>query len=182
MDATEPLEKQDLQLADLVASEGRALVLALNKWDLVAEPQARLKELEADLGETLAQLRGIPMVPISSKTGYGLDRLAETVLSIHATWNKRIATASLNRWLLATQQRHPPPAVCGRRIKLKYLTQSKTRPPTFFLSCSRPEALPDSYKRFLVNGLREDFGLAGVPIRLMLRRDENPFEGRKKKT
>ena len=182
MDATEPLEKQDLQLADLVASEGRALVLALNKWDLVAEPQARLKELEADLGETLAQLRGIPMVPISSKTGYGLDRLAETVLSIHATWNKRIATASLNRWLLATQQRHPPPAVSGRRIKLKYLTQSKTRPPTFFLSCSRPEALPDSYKRFLVNGLREDFGLAGVPIRLMLRRDENPFEGRKKKS
>ena len=180
MDATEPLEKQDLQLADLVASEGRALVLALNKWDLVAEPQARLAELRADLKETLAQLRGLPMVPISGLTGAGLDRLMETVLAVHETWNRRVATAALNRWLLATTQSHPPPAVSGRRIKLKYLTQSKTRPPTFFLSCSRPEALPESYRRYLVNGLREDFKLAGVPIRLMLRRDSNPFEGRKR--
>ena len=128
-------------------AKGRALVLALNKWDLVAEPQARLKELEADLGETLAQLRGVPMVPISSKTGYGLDRLMrERCLSIHATWNKRIATAALNRWLLATRSAIRRPPSRGRRIKLKYLTQSKTRPPTFFLSCSRPEALPDSYR------------------------------------
>jgi GTP-binding protein len=182
MDATEPLEKQDLQLADLVADEGRALVLALNKWDLVADPQARLRELQADLEETLSQVRGVAMVPISGLTGHGLDRLMETVLQVHATWNKRVPTAALNRWLAATTQHHPPPAVSGRRIKLKYLTQSKTRPPTFFLSCSRPEALPDAYKRYLVNGLREDFGLAGVPIRLMLRRDENPYEGRKRKT
>jgi GTP-binding protein len=104
----------------------------------------------------------------------------ETVLSIYETWNKRVATGALNRWLAAVVERHPPPAVSGRRIKLKYLTQSKTRPPTFFLSCSRPEALPDAYRRYLVNGLREDFGLAGVPIRLMLRRDENPYEGRRR--
>jgi len=182
MDATEPMEKQDLQLADLVANEGRAVVLALNKWDLVAEPQEKLKDLQADLAETLAQLRGVPMVPVSGLTGYGLERLMETVLAVHATWNKRVSTAALNRWLMSVSQRHPPPAVSGRRIKLKYLTQSKTRPPTFFLSCSRPEALPDAYKRYLVNGLREDFELAGVPIRLMLRRDTNPYEGRRKKT
>jgi GTP-binding protein len=181
MDATAPLEKQDLQLADLVANEGRALVLALNKWDLVADPQARLKEIHADLDETLAQVRGVPMVPISAKSGRGLDGLMEAVASIHTTWNARVPTAALNRWLQATTERHPPPAVSGRRIKLKYLTQSKTRPPTFFLSCSRPEALPDAYRRYLINGLREDFSLAGVPIRLMLRRDENPYEGRKRK-
>jgi GTP-binding protein len=182
MDATEPLEKQDLQLADLVAQEGRALVLALNKWDLVPDPQEKIKELNADLAETLAQVRGISMVPISGLTGHGLDRLMETVLAVHKTWNKRVSTAALNRWLLATTERHPPPAVSGRRIKLKYLTQSKTRPPTFFLSCSRPEVLPDAYKRYLVNGLREDFDIAGVPIRLMLRRDVNPFEGRKRRS
>jgi GTP-binding protein len=181
MDATEPLEKQDLQIADLVANEGRALVLALDKWDLVADPQGKLKQLQADLEETLAQVRGVPMVPISGLTGYGLDRLMESVLAVHATWNKRIPTAALNRWLIATTQRHPPPAVSGRRLKLKYLTQSKTRPPTFYLSASRPDALPEAYRRYLVNGLREDFGLAGVPIRLMLRRDENPYEGRKRK-
>ena len=182
MDAAEPLEKQDLQLADLVASEGRALVLALNKWDLVREPQAKLQELNADLEATLTQVRGVPMVPISAKTGHGLDRLMETVLEVHATWNKRVSTGALNRWLIATTERHPPPAVSGRRIKLKYLTQSKTRPPTFFLSCSRPEALPDAYRRYLVNGLREEFDLAGVPIRLMLRKDDNPFEGRRRKS
>jgi GTP-binding protein len=182
MDATAPLEKQDLQLANLVEAEGRALVLALNKWDLLPNPRARRKELNADLEETLAQLRGVPMVPISALTGHALDRLMQAVLAMHATWNKRIPTAALNRWLQAVVQRHPPPAVSGRRIKLKYLAQSKTRPPTFFLSCSRPEALPEAYRRYLVNGLRDDFGLAGVPIRLMLRRDANPYEGRKRKT
>jgi GTP-binding protein len=182
MDATEPFEKQDLQLADLVAQEGRALVLALNKWDLVEKPQARLKALKADLEETLTQVRGVPMVPVSALKGDGLDRLMETVLAIHKTWNARVPTAALNRWLAAMTARHPPPAVSGRRIKLKYLTQSKTRPPTFYLSCSRPEALPEAYRRYLVNGLREDFGLAGVPIRLMLRKDANPYERRKRKS
>ena len=179
MDATEPLEKQDLQLADLVAQEGRALVLALNKWDLIGDPQQTLKALKSDLDETLTQVRGVPMIPISAKSGRGLDELMRAVTAIYATWNKRVPTAALNRWLGVTIERHPPPAVSGRRIKLKYLTQSKTRPPTFFLSCSRPEALPDAYRRYLVNGLREDFDLAGVPIRLMLRRDANPYEGRR---
>jgi GTP-binding protein len=179
MDATAPLEKQDLQLADLVAEEGRALVLALNKWDLVSDKAHRLRELEADLGETLTQVRGVPMVPISAKTGDGLDRLMETVLAIHETWNARVPTAALNRWLEHKTAQHPPPAVSGRRIRLKYLTQSRTRPPTFYLSCSRPDALPDAYRRYLVNGLREDFALIGVPIRLMLRKERNPYERRK---
>ncbi len=181
MDATEPLEKQDLQLADLVADEGRALVLALNKWDLVSNLESKLRELRADLGETLTQVRGVPMIPISARTGEGVEQLLEAVLEVHATWNKRVSTAGLNRWLLAVTERHPPPAVSGRRIKLKYLTQSRTRPPTFYLSVSRPEALPDAYRRYLVNGLRETFGLAGVPIRLMLRSEENPYQGRKRK-
>ena len=106
----------------------------------------------------------------------------QAVLDVHATWNKRLPTAALNRWLEAMTERHPPPAVSGRRIKLKYLTQSRTRPPTFYLSCSRPEALPDAYRRYIVNGLREDFGLAGVPIRLMVRGGPNPFEGKKKRS
>ena len=181
MDAAQPLEKQDLQLADLVAEEGRALVLALNKWDLVTNPEEKLRELHADLQETLAQLRGVPMVPVSARTGSGLDRLMETVVDIDAVWNRRIPTAALNRWLTGMTERHPPPAISGRRLKLKYLTQSRTRPPTFYLSASRPEALPDSYRRYLVNSLREDFGLAGVPIRLMVRAEKNPYEGRRKK-
>ncbi len=181
MDATEPFEKQDLQLASLIADEGRALVLALNKWDRVSDKEERLRSLKLDLEETLTQVRGVPMVPISALSGDGLDRLMQAVLDVYATWNKRLPTAALNRWLLAATERHPPPAVSGRRIKLKYLAQSKTRPPTFYLSCSRPEALPEAYRRYVVNGLREDFGLAGVPIRLMVRSGANPFEGRKKR-
>jgi GTP-binding protein len=181
MDASAPFEKQDLQLADLVASEGRALVLALNKWDLVRDQEARRRTLQQDLDETLTQIRGVPLVPISALSGAGLDKLMAAVLDVHATWNKRLPTAALNRWLGAVIERHPPPAVSGRRIKLKYLAQSKTRPPTFYLSCSRPDALPEAYRRYLVNGLREDFDLAGVPIRLMVRAEKNPYEGRKRR-
>jgi GTP-binding protein len=181
MDASAPFEKQDLQLADLVAEEGRALVLALNKWDLVADKAQRLRELKADLDETLTQVRGVPLVPISALSGSGLESLMQAVFAVHATWNKRLPTAALNRWLGALTERHPPPAVSGRRIKLKYLAQSKTRPPTFYLSCSRPEALPEAYRRYIVNGLRTDFGLEGVPIRLMVRSAANPYEGRRRK-
>ncbi len=181
MDASEPFEKQDLQLASLVADEGRALVLALNKWDVVGDKDARLRSLRADLEETLTQIRGVPLVPISALSGSGIETLMQSVLEVHATWNKRVATAALNRWLGAMTERHPPPAVSGRRLKLKYLSQSKTRPPTFYLSCSRPEALPEAYRRYIVNGLREDFGLAGVPIRLMVRAEKNPYEGRRRK-
>lgn len=182
MDASEPFERQDLQLAALVAEEGRALVLALNKWDLVGDKERKLRELRADLEDTLTQVRGVPMVPISAKSGSGVDKLMQAVLDIHATWNKRVPTAALNRWLGAMTERHPPPAVSGRRLKLKYLSQSKTRPPTFYLSCSRPDALPDAYRRYVVNGLREDFGLPGVPIRLMVRAEKNPYEGRRKRS
>jgi GTP-binding protein len=181
MDAAEPLEKQDLQLADLVAEEGRALVLALNKWDLVGDRDKRLRELRSDLDETLAQVRGVPMVPISARSGDGVDKLMKAVFDVYETWNRRVPTSALNRWLDAMTERHPPPAVTGRRIKLKYLSQSKTRPPTFYLSCSRPDALPDAYRRYLVNALREDFDLPGVPIRLMLRAEKNPFERRGRK-
>ena len=181
MDAAEPFEKQDLQLAALVAEEGRALVLALNKWDLVADRDKRLRDLRADLEETLTQVRGVPMVPISARSGEGLEKLMKAVFDVYETWNKRVSTSALNRWLDAMIERHPPPAVTGRRIKLKYLSQSKTRPPTFYLSCSRPDALPDAYRRFIVNGIREDFGLAGVPIRLMVRAEKNPYEGRKRR-
>ncbi|WP_026379024.1 ribosome biogenesis GTPase Der [Afifella pfennigii] len=175
IDATMPFEKQDLQIADLVAKEGRALVLALNKWDQVRDPAAARRELEADLNQTLVQVRGVPLVPISALTGAGLDKLMNALASVYGIWNRRVSTAALNRWLDHLVSRHPPPAVSGRRLKLKYLTQSKTRPPTFFLSCSRPEALPEAYKRYLVNGLREDFGLSGVPIRLMTRTATNPY-------
>jgi len=175
IDATMPFEKQDLQIADLVAKEGRALVLALNKWDQVAEPDAVRRELEADLNETLVQVRGVPLVPISALTGSGLDRLMGALAKVYDIWNRRVPTASLNRWLDHLIARHPPPAVAGRRLKIKYLTQSKTRPPTFFLSCSRPEALPEAYKRYVVNGLRQDFDLSGVPIRLMTRTSKNPY-------
>ena len=181
MDATAPLEKQDLQIAELVAGEGRALVLGLNKWDLVDDRQARLAELHADLRETLQQIRGVPMIPLSGKTGDGVDKLMKAVQDIYSVWNKRIPTGALNRWLNDVSQRHPPPAVSGRRIRMKYLTQSKTRPPTFFLSCSRPDAVPDAYRRYLLNGLRETFDLGGVPIRLMLRSGDNPYAGRRRK-
>jgi GTP-binding protein len=182
MDASAPFEKQDLQLADLVAEEGRALVLALNKWDLVADRDKRLRELRSDLDETLTQVRGVPMVPISARSGEGVERLMKAVFQVYETWNKRIPTGALNRWLEAMSERHPPPAVSGRRIRLKYMSQSKTRPPTFYLSCSRPDAVPDAYRRYIVNGLREDFDLPGVPIRLMLRAEKNPYEARKKRS
>ena len=181
LDAETPFEKQDLQIADLVEQEGRALVLALDKWDLVEDRQKRLAELREELVRLLPQLRGLRMVPLSGLTGEGLDRLMEAVLAVHAVWNHRLPTAMLNRWLAEIIERHPPPAVAGRRIRLRYLTQSKARPPSFVAFCSRPEALPDAWQRYLVNALRDDFDLPGVPIRLMLRKGENPYENRKKR-
>ncbi len=181
LDVSAPLEKQDLQIADLVAEEGRALVLALNKWDLATGGDARLKEIRADLAETLQQVRGVALVPVSALTGQGLDRLMQTVMAAHDTWNRRLPTAGLNRWLAEMVARHPPPAASGRRIRLKYVSQTATRPPTFYLACSRPDALPDAYRRYLVNSLRETFDLQGVPIRLMLRKRQNPYASRGRK-
>ena len=157
------------------------MVVALDKWDLIDERQKTLAKVRDDAERLLPQIRGAPLVPVSGLTGEGIDRLMEAVLRAHEVWNRRLPTAKLNRWLGETIERHPPPAVAGRRIKLRYLTQSKARPPSFVAFCSRPEALPAAWTRYLVNALRDDFRLPGVPIRLMLRKGDNPFEGRKKK-
>lgn len=181
LDATMPFEKQDLQIAALIAREGRGCVIALNKWDLIEDPDAALKELRLEATRLLPQMRGVPVVPISGLAGNGIDQLMKAVFEVYKTWNARISTARLNRWLDGILNHHPPPAVSGRRIKLRYVTQSKTRPPTFFVSCSRPEALPAAYERYLINALRDDFNLMGIPLRLMLRTTENPYAGRAKR-
>jgi GTP-binding protein len=181
IDVLQPFDKQDLQIADLVEQEGRAIVIALDKWDLVTDRQATLADLRGRVGRLLAQLAGAPLVPVSGLTGEGVEQLLSAVVAARATWSKRVPTARLNRWLADILERHPPPAVSRRRIKLRYLAQSKTRPPTFVAFCSRPEKLPDAYRRYLVNALRADFGLPGVPIRLMLRKGENPFAERKRR-
>jgi ribosome-associated GTPase EngA len=180
-DATIPFEKQDLQIVDLVLREGRAAVLAFNKWDLVEDPQAVLADLREKTERLLPQARGIRAIPISGQTGYGLDKLMQNIIDTDKVWNKRISTARLNRWLEQTQIQHPPPAVSGRRLKLKYMTQVKARPPAFMISCTRPDALPESYVRYLTNGLRADFEMPGVPIRIHFKSGDNPFAGRAKK-
>lgn len=180
-DATIPFEKQDLQIIDLIVREGRAPVIAFNKWDLVDNPQQHLAELREKTDRLLPQARGIQAVTVSAETGRGLDRLMEAVVATHRVWNRRVSTGKLNRWLEGILAHHPPPAVAGRRLKIKYITQAKTRPPGFVVSCSRPEAMPQSYIRYLVNSLRESFEMPGVPIRLVLRTSDNPFAGRGRK-
>ncbi|MBV9288629.1 MAG: ribosome biogenesis GTPase Der [Hyphomicrobiales bacterium] len=181
VDATVPFEKQDLALADLVEREGRALVIGLNKWDLVADQSGKAKELRAEADRLLPQLRGVRVIPVSGLTGAHVDRLMEAVIATHEVWNKRISTARLNRWLETAVEATPAPAVAGRRIKIRYLTQPKARPPFFVLFGNQVDAIPESYKRYLVNGLRETFGLIGVPIRLSLRGGENPYAPKKRR-
>lgn len=180
-DSTIPFEKQDLQLVDLVIREGRAAVLAFNKWDLVEDPQAFLADLREKTERLLPQARGIRAVPMSGQSGYGLDRLMQNIIDTDKIWNRRISTAKLNKWLDAQVTQHPPPAVSGRRLRLKYMTQVKARPPAFMISCTRPEAIPESYTRYLVNNLRKDFDMPGVPIRVHYRGSDNPFESKAKK-
>jgi GTPase len=175
LDAAHPFEKQDLQLADLVEREGRALVIAINKWDLVEARTHRLKELQADVKQMLPQLTGVPVIPVSAVEGQGLGRMMKAVLDMYELWNKRIGTGELNRWLEFQVERHPPPAPGGRRIKLRYMTQVNARPPSFAVFSSRGRELPEGYRRYLVNGLRADFGLTGVPIRLHVRERKNPY-------
>ncbi len=175
MDEASAFETQDLRIADLSEREGRAVVLAINKWDLVEEKQARLAELRERADRLLPQLRGAPLVALSGLTGRGLDRLREAVERQHRLWNQRVTTAKLNDWLGLQLEQHPPPAPGGRRIRLRFMTQVRTRPPGFVVFCSRPEDLPESYTRYLVGGLRRDFGLEGVPLRLHLRKGENPY-------
>ncbi len=181
MDAEHPFEKQDLQIADLVAREGRSLVFGLNKWDLVKNKDVFLKECQEELTLLLPQVRGAPLVPLSGKTGKGTDALMRAVLRMDDIWNRRISTAALNRWLTVALQQHPPPAVSGRRLKLRYMTQAKARPPTFAVFCSRPDVLPGSYTRYLINGLRETFDMPGVPLRVLMRKGSNPYEAKAKK-
>ncbi|MEO0543382.1 MAG: ribosome biogenesis GTPase Der [Pseudomonadota bacterium] len=181
LDAQIPLEKQDLQIVDLIAREGRAPVIAFNKWDLIQDKQATLKHLHERTRTLLPQIKGVRAIPVSAETGKGLDNLLPEIVATHKIWNRRISTAKLNRWLEAVTSHHPPPAVSGRRLRLKYMTQVKSRPPGFVISVSRPDALPAAYTRYLKNGLRDTFDLPGVPIRLHLRTSDNPFAGRAKK-
>ncbi len=184
LDVDIPFEQQDLRLADFAETEGRAVVLAANKWDLEEEKTEKLKELREAFERHLPQLRGAPLVTVSGKTGRGLDRLHQAILKAYDVWNRRVPTARLNQWLGAMVAAHPPPAPGGRRIKLRYMTQVKTRPPAFVVMTSHPDKLPESYSRYLVNGLREGFDMPGTPIRLMLRdqSDKNPFKGRRHST
>ncbi|WP_116082718.1 ribosome biogenesis GTPase Der [Tropicimonas sp. IMCC34011] len=184
LDAEIPFESQDLRIADLAEREGRAVVVAVNKWDVEEDRQGKLAELKEAFERLLPQLRGAPLVTVSAKTGRGLDRLHDAILKAHDVWNRRVPTSRLNQWLSAMTEAHPPPAPGGRRIRLRYMTQAKTRPPGFVLMCSRPEALNDSYRRYLVNGLRTDFDMPGTPIRLFVRGqgDQNPYKNRTKST
>jgi GTPase len=175
MDATQSLERQDLTIARHIEEEGRGLVLAATKWDLVAAPGEALQRLRERAAIALAQLAGVAIEPVSGKSGQGLPALMAAVFAAEAAWNRRVATADLNRWLGLVQTHHPPPLAAGRRLRLRYMTQVNTRPPTFALFASKPAELPDAYRRYLVNALRRDFDLFGMPIRLMLRQGRNPY-------
>ena len=178
-DAQTPFEEQDQRIVDMVEREGRALVIGMNKWDLKLGDTGAIARLREQAGHDLAQVKGVPVVAVSGLTGYGLDRLMQAVLDAHAVWNKRVPTRALNRWLADVVSAHPPPAVSGRRIRLDYITQPKSRPPNFVLFCTRADAIPEAYKRYLVNALRESFDLPGTPIRLTLREKKNPYAGGK---
>jgi GTP-binding protein len=177
LDATIPFEKQDLALADLVEREGRGIVIGVNKWDLVEDKPAALTALREACERLLPQLRGVPLVTLSGLQGRNIDRLMEAIFAAEKIWNTHISTAKLNRWLYAATESHPPPAASGRRLKLRYMTQARMRPPSFILFASRPDAVPASYQRYLVNNMREAFGMPGTPIRLWLRGGKNPFAG-----
>jgi GTPase len=175
VDASLGLERQDLAIARMVAEEGRALVLAVNKWDLVAKRKETLEKITERMAESLPQLAGLKPLTLSAATGAGMDKLVPAAFEAYAAWNRRVPTPTLNRFLTRVQERNPPPLVAGRRLKLRYLTQVNIRPPTFALFASKPGELPESWRRYLVNLLRESFDLPGVPIRMMLRKGKNPF-------
>jgi GTP-binding protein len=181
VDAQQPFEEQDQRIADLVEREGRAIVLAAGKWDLAERKPGAIGRLRAQAGEKLSQLKDAPIVAVSGITGEGLERLMQAILDAYAVWNKRVPTHALNDWLDSALSAHPPPAVSGRRLKINYITQAKARPPSFVVFCTRADAIPDIYLRYLVNGLRETFDLPGTPIRLTLREKDNPFKGRAKR-
>ena len=175
VDASMMLERQDLNIARLVIEEGRSLLIAVNKWDLIRDKSKAVKELERRVKISLPQVKDIPYVPISALEKTNLDILIEKSFTVYDVWNQRVPTAKLNRWFEAVVQRHPPPLVQGRRLKLRYITQIKTRPPSFLCFCNQPDQVPESYKRYVVNELRKHFMLPGVPIRLLMKTSQNPF-------
>ena len=179
LDVENAFEEQDQRIADLIEREGRAIVIAVNKWDLVEDKQAALRKLADRLEISLPQLKGIKVVSLSARTGRGVDKLLDAAVALEKLWSTRITTSPVNRWLQVMEDSHPPPLVKGRRLKLRYMTQTKSRPPTFALFCNIPQEMPESYLRYLVNGMRERFKLPGIPIRFVLRRSENPYAGRK---
>lgn len=176
IDANNPLEKQDLQIADHIINEGRALIIAINKWDTIKDRSEKLEDIKWKMEKSLAQIRDIPFQTLSALNGKNIDKLMDRVLSTYEVWNKRIKTANLNKWLARMESQNPAPLISGRSNRLKYITQIKTRPPTFALWVSQPDKLPDSYKRFLANGLRRDYDIPGVPIRLLVRTSKNPYK------
>jgi GTP-binding protein len=178
MDAANALEEQDLRIVDLIEREGRALIIGMNKWDMKDDRHAAGK-LRQEVDHVLPQVKGVPVVPVSGLTGEGLDRLMQALVDAHAVWNKRVPTAGLNRWFEDTISAHPPPAVSGRRLRLNYITQAKARPPSFVIFCTRADAVPETYLRYLTNAMREAFDLPGTPIRLTLREKKNPYAGKK---
>lgn len=181
MDAQNRFEEQDLRIADLIEREGRAIVLAVNKWDLMERKPHLISALRSDADHWLPQVKGAPLVAVSGLTGEGIDRLMKAIQEAYAVWNRRIPTAALNRWFEQAVSANPPPAVSGRRLKLNYITQTKARPPSFVLFCSRADAVPQSYLRYLTNSLRETFDLPGTPIRIVLREKANPFAHKRKR-
>lgn len=178
VDANQPFDKQDLIIAHHVAEEGRALIVAVNKWDDVKDRRAAMTRVEEKIEDSLAQIAGVPVVPISALKGDGLDRMMKEVMRVYEIWNQRVSTSKLNRWLEDMEADHPPPITAGRRVKLRYMTQLKSRPPTFALWVNKPVGLPESYVRFLTRGLRESFGLEGVPIRWQIKKSANPYENK----
>ncbi len=181
MDAQSKFEEQDLRLADLIEREGRALVIAVNKWDLMDRAPSQIAKLREDADHLLPQVKGMPVVAVSGMMGEGIDRLMSAIEDAYKVWNRRASTASLNRWFEQAVQNNPPPAVSGRRLKLNYITQTKARPPSFVVFCSRADAVPESYLRYLVNSLRGFFELPGTPIRITLREKANPFAHKRRR-
>lgn len=181
MDAQNRFEEQDLRIADLVEREGRALVIAVNKWDLIERQGGQIAQLRTDADHWLPQIKGVPIVATSGMLGEGVDRLMQAIQDAYAVWNRRVPTAALNRWFEQAISQNPPPAVSGRRLKLNYVTQTKARPPSFVVFCSRADAVPESYLRYLVNSLRGAFDLPGTPVRITLREKANPFAHKRKR-
>src|SRR6266436_979045 len=181
MDAQNKCEEQDLRIADLIEREGRALVIAVNKWDLTDGKPGQISALRTEADHWLPQVAGVPIVAVSGLMGEGIDRLMEAIVAAYAVWNRRVPTSALNRWFEQAVDANPPPAVSGRRLKLNYITQTKARPPSFVLFCSRADAVPQSYLRYLINSLRDVFDLPGTPVRIALREKANPFAHKRKR-